>query len=105
MVVIGGSDAGRLREILCDLVSALGVRSRGLKGGVVPPDLMANVLQNLTANEILVAVEDRIELHPEFQSSLMGHRLRTVFRPGKVIQQELLQILAGVQAKRKAQVG
>jgi len=105
MVVVGGSDAGRLRDILCDLVVAYGVRPRGLNSGLVPADLMANVLRNLTANKILVVVEDRLELHPEFQASLMGHRLRTLFRPGKVLQEKLLQILEGLQAKRKAQVG
>jgi hypothetical protein len=66
---------------------------------------MANVIRNLKANEILITVEDRLELHPEFQSGLMGHRLRTLYRPGKVIQEKLLQILEGLQSKRKAQVG
>jgi hypothetical protein len=105
MIVVGGSDAGLLGDVLCELVLALGVRPRGLKGGLVPADLMANVLRNLTANEIIVTVEGRVELHPEFQSSLMGHRLRTLFRPGKVFQEKLLQILEGLQAKRKEQVG
>ena len=105
MILVGGNEAGRLRDVLCELVSAFGLRPRGLARGLIPADLMANVLQNLMANEILVPVEDRIELHPEFQSSLMGHRLRTLFRPGKVFQEKLLQILDGLQAKRKAQVG
>jgi hypothetical protein len=104
MIVVGGRGAGRLRDVLCQLVAAFGVRPRGLKDGLVPAALMANVLQNLTANEILVAVEDRLELHPEFQSSLMSHRLRTVFRPGKVFQEKLLRILDGLQAKWKAEV-
>jgi len=105
IIVVGGSEVGRLRDVLCKLVVAFGVCPRGLKGGLVPADLMANVLQNLTANEILVAFEDRLDLHPEFQSSLMGHRLRTLFRPGKVFQEKLLQMLEGLQAKQKAQVG
>jgi hypothetical protein len=105
IVVVGGSDAGRLRDVLCELLLAFGVRPRGLRGGIVPADLMANVIRNLKANEILITVEDRLELHPEFQSGLMGHRLRTLYRPGKVIQEKLLQILEGLQSKRKAQVG
>jgi hypothetical protein len=104
MIVVGGSDAGRLRDVLCELVLAFGVRPRGLKCGLVPADLMANVLQNLTTTEILVVVEDHLELHPAFQSSLMGRRLRTIFRPGKVFQEKLLRILEGLQAKRKAGV-
>jgi hypothetical protein len=105
MVIVGGRDAGRLRDILCELVVVFGVRPRGLKDGLVPADLMANVLRNLTATEILMAVEDRLELHPEFKSSLMGRRLRTLFRPGKVLQADMLQILSGLQANTKAEVG
>lgn len=96
-ILLGGKDAARLRDVLARLVEAQDLRPRGLTNGIVPPTMIANVVRNLTALQILLQNNDQLELHPEFQATLMSSRLRTVFRPGKCLQQRMLQVLRDMQ--------
>jgi len=96
-LLLGGRDAGRLRDVRSRLVETQGVRSRGLNNGNVTALLMANVVRNLLALQILRQQDDQLEFHPQFQASLMASRLRTVFRPGKDLQQQMLQVLRKMQ--------
>lgn len=92
-VLLDGRDAGRLAALLPALVGLQGFVPRGLDKGVVPDMLMANLIQNLLTQQMLVHADDALQLHPDFQASLMARRLRTVFRPGKVLQQDMLALL------------
>jgi hypothetical protein len=96
-LLIGPRDAGLLRERLGELVAHQSVRVRGLPNGVVPFELMDGVLRGLIEHEILRRVEDEIQLHPDYQSTLMAERLRTVFRPGKDVQQKMSSALLSLQ--------
>ncbi len=96
-IILGGKDAARLRDVLPRLVEVQNIRPYGLINGTVLYTLLANVIRNLTALQILVQNNDQLELHPEFQATLMSIRLRTVFRPGKSLQQRMLQVLRQMQ--------
>jgi hypothetical protein len=96
-IVLGGKDAARLRDVLPRLVEAQDIRPHGLTNGMVLFTLMANVIRNLTALQVLVQNSDQLELHPEFRATLMASRLRTVFRPGKSLQQRILEVLLEIQ--------
>ncbi|KUO62229.1 MAG: hypothetical protein APF84_12855 [Gracilibacter sp. BRH_c7a] len=50
-----------------------------------------NMLENLLALEILDWSDDNLVLHDEFQSTLMASRLRSVFRPGKSLQDRMIE--------------
>ena len=86
-------DKGLLRERLPEFVGLQGLRVLGLPAQGLSSDLMENVLRNLLHHELLLQVEDEIQLHPEYQASLMAERLRTVFRPSKEIHKRMLEIL------------
>lgn len=101
-ILVGSRDAGLLRERLPELVSHQGVRVRGLPNRVVARELMENVLRGLLEHEILRQVEDQIQLHPDYQSTLMAGRLRTVYRPGKRIQKHMVDALREAQNRTAA---
>jgi hypothetical protein len=50
-----------------------------------------NMMENLLALEILDQVYDNLVLHEDFQSTLMADRLRSVFRPGKSLQDRMIE--------------
>jgi hypothetical protein len=50
-----------------------------------------SMIENLLALEILDRSDDNLVLHEEFQSSLMAGRLRSVFRPGKSLQDCMIE--------------
>lgn len=50
-----------------------------------------NMMENLLALDILDQVDDNLVLHEEFQSTLMAGRLRSVFRPGKSLQDRMIE--------------
>jgi len=93
IILFSGSNTGKLIDILPQLVLQQGFILRGLSDGKIPPSLLENVMTNLFALDVLKRVFDSIGLHPEFQASLMASRLRTVFRPGKKIQQRMIKCL------------
>ncbi len=49
------------------------------------------MMENLLALEILDQSDDNLLLHQNFQSTLMASRLRTVFRPGKLLQDRMIE--------------
>ncbi len=50
-----------------------------------------NMMENLLALEILDQSDDNLLLHQNFQSTLMASRLRTIFRPGKLLQDRMIE--------------
>lgn len=50
-----------------------------------------NMMENLLALDILDQCDDNLVLHEEFQSTLMASRLRSVFRPGKALQDRMIE--------------
>lgn len=50
-----------------------------------------NMMENLLALEILDQADDNLVLHEDFQSTLMAGRLRSVFRPGKSLQNRMIE--------------
>jgi len=50
-----------------------------------------NMMENLLALDILDQVDDNLVLHADFQSTLMASRLRSVFRPGKSLQDRMIE--------------
>jgi hypothetical protein len=50
-----------------------------------------NMMENLLALEILDQSDDNLLLHQNFQSTLMASRLRPVFRPGKLLQERMIE--------------
>lgn len=50
-----------------------------------------NMMENLLALDILDQVDDNLVLHEDFQSTLMAGRLRSVFRPGKSLQDRMIE--------------
>ena len=96
-LLLDSRDVGCLAESLPALVVLQGFVPRGLDNGVVPDVLMANLVRNLLTQQILVLADNTLQLHPDFRSSLMARRLRTVFRPGKMLQQRMLELLQGRQ--------
>ena len=52
---------------------------------------VGNMLENLLALKILDLSDDSIVLHSDFQSTLMASRLRSVFRPGKSLQERMVE--------------
>ena len=54
-------------------------------------DLVANMIENLLALDILDQADDNLVLHEDFQSTLMAGRLRSVFRPGKSLQDRMIE--------------
>ena|GEM_PF-1618273 len=93
-IVVGSHDGGLLRERLPRLVGLQGVRVFGLPEQGLPSDLMHNVLRNLLEHEVLRQVEGQVQLHPDYQASLMAERLNTVFRPGKQLQCRMVDALS-----------
>ena len=93
-VLFDGREVGKLTDLLACLVGVQGFRVCGLDGDQIAPELMENLLHNLLTLEVLCQTDDSLALHPDFQSSLMATRLRTVFRPGKVLQERMVGWLA-----------
>ncbi len=52
---------------------------------------VANMMENLLALDILEQADDNLVLHEDFQSTLMAGRLRSVFRPGKSLQDRMIE--------------
>jgi hypothetical protein len=52
---------------------------------------MENMMENLLALDILDQADDNLILHEDFQSTLMAGRLRSVFRPGKSLQDRMIE--------------
>lgn len=50
-----------------------------------------NMMENLLALDILDQSDDNLVLHEDFQSTLMASRLRSVFRPGKSLQDRMIE--------------
>ncbi len=98
-VLFDGREVGKLTDLLPDLVGVQGFRVCGLDGDQIAPELMENLLHNLLTLEVLCQTDDSLALHPDFQSSLMATRLRTVFRPGKVLQERMVGWLANRNMK------
>ncbi len=82
-----GKKIGFLKEWLSSLLTC----QECFSATTISDDQVGNMMENLIALEILDQVDDNIVLHPEFQSSLMAGRLRTVFRPGKLLQSRMVE--------------
>jgi len=54
-------------------------------------ELVGNMVENLLTLEVLDQSDDSIVLHSDFQSTLMASRLRSVFRPGKLLQGYMIE--------------
>jgi hypothetical protein len=93
-VLLGSRGVGSVADLLGDLVRAQGCAPFGLVDGRVPDDLMGNLLRNLLELRILRRQDEQLVLHEDYQASLMAARLRTVFRPGKALQQRMVEALA-----------
>lgn len=93
-VLVSSRGAGRLADLLGDLVRAQGYAPFGTVDGRVPNELMGNLLRNLLELRILRHMGEMLVLDDEYQSSLMATRLRTVFRPGKKMQKRMVEQLA-----------
>ena len=92
--LVGSRGVGRLADLLGDLVRAQGYAPFGLVNGRVPDALMDNLLRNLLELRILRHQDELLVLDEGYQASLMSARLRTVFRPGKVLQARMVDVLA-----------
>lgn len=92
-VLIGSRGAGRVTDLLGDLVRAQGYAPFGLVDGRVPDALMGNLLRNLLELRILHHSDELLVLDDDYQSSLVAARLRTVFRPGKALQKHMVEEL------------
>jgi len=92
-ILFSGSSAGNLIDLLPQLVFQQGFTLRSLTNGKIPSSLIENVMANLFSLDVLDRTIDSIALHPEFQASLMANRLRTIFRPGKKLQQRMIKYL------------
>lgn len=88
-VFFEGNHVGPLQELLPDLLCCQNCFSVA----AVSVESIAAMLENLLALEILQYKDDIIVLHPDFQSSLMADRLRTVYRPGKALQTSMLEVI------------
>jgi hypothetical protein len=64
---------------------------------------VGNMLENLLALEVLDLSDDSIVLHSDFQSTLMASRLRSVFRPGKSLQERMIEAVRKNLQKTKQQ--
>ncbi|ONF62207.1 hypothetical protein [Amycolatopsis keratiniphila] len=93
-VLVGSRGVGRVAELLGDLVHAQGYTPFGLVDGRVSDELMGNLLRNLLELRILRHQDELLVLDDDYQSSLMAARLRTVFRPGKKLQERTVEELA-----------
>lgn len=93
-VLVDSRGAGRLTDVLVDLVRAQGYAPFGLVDGQIPDELMGNVLRNLLELRILRHQDEVLVLDDDYRSSLMAARLRTVFRPGKTLQKRMVEELA-----------
>jgi len=89
-ILLSSRDVGRLADLLGDLVRAQGFAPFGLHEGRVPDELIANLLRNLIELRILRRLDELLVLDEQYQASLMASRLRTVFRPGKQVQQRIV---------------
>ena len=99
-VLVGSRDAGRLADLLGNLVRMQGYAPFGLVDGRVSDELMGNVLRNLLELRILQRQDEFLILHEGYQSSLMAGRLRTVFRPSKDLQKRMVEEIAGRTSAR-----
>ena len=93
-ILVGTRGVGRLADLLGDLVRSQGFAPFGLVKGRVPDALMGNLLRNLLELRVLCQCDDLLVLDKDYQSSLMAHRLRTVFRPGEELQKRMVEDLA-----------
>lgn len=93
-VLVSSRDAGRVADLLGDLVRAQGYAPFGIVDGRVPDVLMGNLLRNLLELRILRHQDELLVLDDDYKSSLMAARLRTVFRPGKELQKLMVEELA-----------
>lgn len=92
-LVVGLREVGRVRDLLGELVRAQGYAPLGLVDGCVPEDLMGNLLRNLLELRFLRQRDELLVLDDDYQSSLMAARLRTVFRPGKGLQERMVEAI------------
>jgi len=93
-LIVADRDAGRLRDLLPRLVALQDVRLYGASVDGVPAPLMENVLRVLLDYNLLRHVEHELQLHPDYQATLMTEtRLRSVLRPGKERQRHMLEAL------------
>lgn len=93
-VLVSSRDAGRVADLLGDLVRAQGYSPFGIVDGRVPDVLMGNLVRNLLELRILRHQYESLVLDDDYKSSLMAARLRTVFRPGKELQKLIVEELA-----------
>jgi hypothetical protein len=93
-ILVGSQGIGLVADLLGELVRAQGYAPFGLVDGRVPDDLMGNLLRNLLELRILCRQDEQLVLHEDYRASLMAARLRTVFRPGKALQQRMVEALA-----------
>lgn len=93
-VLYDDREAGKLAVLLPTLVSVQGFYVCGVNGDQIADDLMNNLLLNLLTLKILCRTANSLVLHPDFKASLMANRLRTVFRPGKILQKKMSAVLA-----------
>jgi|OM-RGC.v1.002262575 hypothetical protein len=63
-----------------------------------------NMMENLLALDILDQADDNLVLHEDFQSTLMAGRLRSVFRPGKVLQERMKELVVRRENEKKTEV-
>ena len=84
-----GKNIGALKELLPRLLTC----QKYFSATSLTSELVGNMVENLLALEVLEQSDDNIGLHPDFRSTLMAGRLRTVFRPGKVLQTRMLETI------------
>jgi hypothetical protein len=104
-ILFGGQETGYLKDLLGRLLRIQGFRPYGHTDGCIPDELMDNLLRNLISLNILRLMDDEIQLHPEFQASLMAKRLRSVFRPGKQIQHAMVEELEQIMHNKSENIG
>lgn len=92
---------GLLKEWLPVLVECQGCfAARPLDGSQV-----GNMVENLLTLDIMDQSDDNLVLHEEFQSTLMATRLRSVFRPGKSLQDRMIEaVRKHLQNKQQQEV-
>jgi len=93
-------EVGLLKDWLPPLVQCQGCfAARSLEASHVE-----NLMENLLALDILDQAGDNLVLHEDFQSTLMAGRLRSVFRPGKVLQERMKELVVRRENERKLEV-
>ena len=62
-----------------------------------------NMMENLLSLDILDQADDNLVLHEDFQSTLMAGRLRSVYRPGKSLQDRMIEAVRNHLQKNQPQ--